>query len=329
MPAEVTPVAMLAGGLVLLYAGGRFLVSGAVGLARHLGVSPLLIGIVIVAFGTSAPELFVSVNAVVEGTPEIAVGNVVGSNIANVMLVLALAALFWPIGQRRVVLRDGATMLAATGLFIWSASRGQIAQEGGYVLVGLLVIYIIWSWLGERTRAEDGEITRPSALLLPRGLHPGWLDLFLTVAGIAGLVFGARLIVDGGVGLAQLLGVSEAVIAISMIAVGTSLPELAAIGVAASRKHTGIVVGGIVGSNIFNVLSVLGITALVKPVEIAPVFMERDVWVMLGAALVLALVVTTRRRFGRIEGAILLAAYGVYIYALYYEFLPNAPAAGG
>lgn len=330
MPAELSPVAILAGGLVLLYAGGEFLVRGAVGLARHLGVSRLLIGIVVVAFGTSAPELFVSVDAVLQGSPDIAVGNVVGSNIANVMLVLALAAMLWPVGERRVVLRDGAMMLAATGLLIWFASRGEIPREGGYVLLVLLLLYILWSWLGERIQEEDlTEVTRPRALWLPRSLHPGWLDLFMAILGIAGLVFGARFIVTGGVEIARIMGVSEAVIGISMIAVGTSLPELAAVGVAAARKHTGIVVGGIVGSNIFNILSVLGITALVAPVNIAPVFMERDVWVMLGAALVLALICTTRWRFGRVEGLVLLAVYGAYIYALYDGLKLNTAAAGG
>ncbi|MFW6027766.1 MAG: sodium:calcium antiporter, partial [bacterium] len=142
MLAELNPVAVLAIGFVFLYAGGEFLIRGAVGLSRHLGVSRLLIGIVIVAFGTSAPELFVAVDAVLRDTPDIAIGNVVGSNIANVLLVLALAALFWPLGERRVVLRDGAVMLAATGLFIWFASQGEIPRDGGLVLVGLLILYI-------------------------------------------------------------------------------------------------------------------------------------------------------------------------------------------
>ncbi len=331
MPADLSPVVILAGGLVLLYLGGELLIRGAVGLSKQLGVSPLLIGIVVVAFGTSAPELFVAVDAVLRDKPDIAVGNVVGSNIANVLFVLALAAVLAPVKDRtRVVLRDGAAMLAATGLFIWLASRGEITTYGGYVLVGILVLYVLWSYLGERTQPEPSDVARVRILPLLRfSIHPGWFDVLFALAGIAALVGGARLIVTGGVDLARLLGVSEAVIGVSVIAVGTSLPELAAVGIAAARRHTGIVVGGIVGSNIFNILSVMGITALVAPVTIAPEFMERDVWVMLGAALVLALICTTRWRFGRVEGLVLLAAYGVYIYALYYDLLPKTAAAGG
>ena len=311
----------LIGGFVLLYVGGEFVVRGSVGLAKSMGVSPLLIGLVVVAFGTSSPELFIAIRAIAENADTIAVGNVVGSNIANILLVLGLGAFLYPIPARgAVVFRDGSVVLGATGLFIYLAYRGNIDQSAGIVLLGFLGAYLVFAYLQERIvfapeQREETKRNRDVAGLMQRN---GTLrSLIFTIIGIGLLILGAKYLVDGAIDIATRLNVSEGVIAVSIVALGTSVPELAMVVVASLRRHSQLVIGGILGSNIFNLLVVLGIPALFWNIEIAPEFLDRDIWVMAGAALILMPFMLTGGRIGRLAGLTLLALYAAYIYVLY------------
>jgi len=311
----------LAGGLALLYFGGEFVVRGSAGLAKALGVSPLLIGLVVIAFGTSSPELFVSISALADGTPSIAVGNVIGSNIANILLVLGLGALMRRIPSRSAVLyRDGAVLLGVSGFFIYLAMRGQIDQSAGYVLIGLLFVYLAFSYFQERVvlspeaRAQAGRYRNVLELMRNNGT---FRYLIYAVVGIGMLLFGARILVASAIEVATTMGVSEEVIAVSLVAVGTSIPELAAVIVATIRRHSELVLGGILGSNIFNILLVLGVPSLFWNIEISQEFLDRDLWVMGGAVAVLLPFLVTSRALGRLEGVALLAMYAAYIYVLF------------
>lgn len=311
----------LAGGLALLYFGGELVVRGSVGLAKALGVSPLLIGLVVVAFGTSSPELFVAISALASDTPSIAVGNVIGSNIANVLLVLGIGALISRIPSRSAALyRDGSVLLGVTGFFVYLSMRGTVDQTAGLVLIGLLAIYLVFSYVQERIvhspvgRAETGRLRNVFDLVRNNG---SVRYFFYTVIGIAMLIFGARILVMGAVEVATALGVSQGVIAVSLVAVGTSIPELAAVIVASLRRHPELVLGGILGSNIFNILIVLGIPSLIWDIEIAPEFLARDLWVMGGAVAVLLPFLVSSRGVGRGEALALLAIYAAYIYVLF------------
>lgn len=307
-------------GLVLLTVGGEALVRGALAAARRLGVSPLLAGLVIVGFGTSAPELVVSVQAALKGTPEIAVGNVIGSNVANILLILGISALIMPLVTHiRSLRRDGLTMLFASLLFMGLASFGGLVRWEGALLVGVLVAYLVWAYRTEREdihgpeaelhKAESEEIE-----LVPMSLP---VTLLALVGGLAMLIYGADRFLLGAVGLGQVLGVPDAIIGLTVVAVGTSLPELAVSIVAAVRKHADVAVGNIIGSCIFNLLSILGIAALVTPLPLTGRLFAIDQFVMLAATVTLLLFLFFGLRLSRLKGALLLAGYVVYIGAMF------------
>jgi cation:H+ antiporter len=303
-------------GLVLLGLGGEGVVRGAVGVARRLGVSELLIGLTLVGFGTSTPELLTSISAALRGSDGVAVGNIIGSNISNILLIAALAAVARPIGvPRAAVFRDGAAMFAASvALVAYAYFFPSIERWAGAVMVALLALYI---WVTWRLEAGDGA---PSAELHKAESHaydpapPGlWLSLAFAVGGIALLVFGADLLVQGAVALARMVGLSETVIGLTIVAVGTSLPELVATLAAAAKGRSNVAFGNVVGSNIYNVLGVLGLTALVRPLTL-PVDLSVVDWAaFVGAALLLVVHASTGARIGRREGGFLLALYLLYI----------------
>ena len=294
----------LAGGLVLLVGAASLLVRGASALALRVGLSPLVVGLTVVAFGTSAPELVVSVQAALAGAGGIAVGNVVGSNIANVGLILGVAALVRPIVSDASVLRRdlpilvGATLLGALVLHDRAVGRA----EGAVLVVGL-VAYLAWSVWSARRDAAPPEV--PVAGSMGRSLL--WIAL-----GLGGLIVGSRLFVGGAVGLAEAAGVSNAVIGLTVVALGTSAPELATSIVAAVRGESEIAVGNVVGSNLFNVLGILGAAALVRPLA-APGLQLVDVAMMTGLALALIPMMWSGRRLVRAEAALLVAVYVGYI----------------
>jgi cation:H+ antiporter len=324
----------LLGGLLLLAAGGELLVRGAVQIAERIGVSPLLIGLTLVGFGTSTPELVTSVQASLAGSPGIAVGNIVGSNIANVLVILGLSALVFPIAvSSNALTRDGvlgaavAAALGAVGLF-WTLDRLV-----GLVFLAGLVAYILYAWRQEREAVADHTAAFDRAQAFedahPRGVHgagaaaPGAglgglaLSLGFVAAGLVAVVLGGGLLVDGAIGLARMIGVSETVIGLTIVAVGTSMPELVTSLVAAVRRHADVALGNVLGSNIYNVLGIGGATALIAPTAIPESIARYDAGVMLAAALLLLVLARTGWRIGRREGALLLAAYAVYVWTLW------------
>lgn len=305
---------LIAGGLVLLAIGGDVLVRGAVGTASKLGVSPLLIGLVLVGFGTSMPELTTSVQAALSGSPGIAVGNVVGSNIANILLILGAAALIAPITVARGVLkRDGSFLglsqiALAVALFLTPVGRAS----GGLLFAGLIAYIGLSYWFDQRSKGPEARLHSAEAesVAPPKG---GLLvSLLLLAAGIAGVVFGAKLLVTGAISIAEGFGISDAVIGLTVVAIGTSLPELAASIAAALKRQGDIALGNVIGSNIFNALGILGATAIIQPIDVPASILGSDVWIMLGAAALLFLVAATGRRVGRMEGLGLLALYAAY-----------------
>ena len=306
-------------GLVLLTIGGEALVRGALAAAKRIGISPLLAGLVIVGFGTSAPELVVSLQAALNQEPEIAVGNVVGSNIANILLILGLSALIMPLVTHiQCLKRDGLTMLFATLLFMGLASIGGLDRVDGVVLLAVLVVYLIWAYRTERedTSSPEAQLHKAEAdeiEMLPMSIP---MTLLATIGGLAMLIFGANRFLLGAVGVGESLGVPDAIIGLTVVAVGTSLPELAVSIVAAVRKHADVAVGNIIGSNIFNILCILGISSLINPLPLQGRLLEIDQFVMLAAAVGLLLFLFFGLRLSRMKGALLLLGYVAYIAAM-------------
>jgi len=322
------PYLQIVGGVVLLGTGGEAIVRGAVHLSGRLRISPLFVGLFIVALGTSSPEFAVSIHAVLEGKADLAVGNVVGSNISNLLFVLPMGALVFPIVcYRNVLQRDLVVMLATSGFMIWLSSYGIIGPLQGAFLLGLLGLYILYAFVEEKIRqAPVGTLQYNLEIQTAHAGDGGALarhwqgfvaDLAWLIGGAIALYYGSRYLVDGAVEIAVRLNVSQAMIGLSVVAVGTSLPELAAVMIASWRRQPEVVVGGILGSNIYNSLGVLGATTLAAPVIVNPHFVSFDLWVMLGAALIVIPFMLTEWRISRIEAAILLGLYGVYLYALF------------
>ena len=302
----------LALGLVLLYYGAEALVRGSSSLALRLGLSPLVIGLTVVAFGTSSPELVVSLKAGLAGQGNISVGNVVGSNICNLGLILGLCALVTPVATTSQIVRmDIPIMIAVTAFATFLLSNGTLTRTEGTLLATLLLAYVIFSIRLARRQpadalgAEFGEAVKVSK----RGLA---VDLLMVAGGLVLLVFGARFLVDGAVIIARAFGWSDALIGLTVIAIGTSLPELATSLVAAVKKEADIALGNIVGSNIFNLLGILGITAMVTPLAESGISLI-DYAVMAVFALVLWPMAYHQKRITRLEGAMLLAGYAAYV----------------
>lgn len=298
-------------GLALLVLGGEALVRGAVSIAKRLDIPTIVIGLTIVSFGTSAPELVVSTLAAMSGHPDIAIGNVLGSNIANILLVLGPTAIVCPILVKPdVIKRELILVLIVSALFVVFALDGSISQlEGGLFLVILCLYY--FDLYRNVTRGGDAELQAEIEEEVSISL-PLIKALPLTVAAGVALVFGADILVDGASELARLMGISEGVIALTVIAIGTSAPELVTSLVAAWHKHSDIAVGNVIGSNLFNILGVIGVTASIQPISVAQKFLDFDFWFMLGVAAVLVPVMRSGYKISRREGVILLLAYVAY-----------------
>jgi cation:H+ antiporter len=306
---------LILAGLVLLTVGGEALVRGSVSAAKALGVSPLLIGLTLVGFGTSTPELTTSVVAAMEEAPGIAVGNVVGSNTANIFFILGLAALISPlVVDPKAFRRDGVAMLAAALACCGAALLGTLERWVGVAFLATLIGYILWAYRSER-RSHDAEAEMHEHVVadVPPGPRSVALSVLIAIVGIALTVVGASLLVSGAIDLAKGLGVSDSVIGLTVVAVGTSLPELVGSVIAAVRKHSDVALGNIIGSNIYNVFGILGVTAIIHPVDVPPEIVRLDIWVMLAATLLLIAFVRTGWRLSRAEGAIFLLAYIGYI----------------
>ncbi len=308
-------VVLLLLGVILLAVGGEALIRGSLAAARRLGVSPLLSGLVIVGFGTSAPELVVSVDAALAERPDIAIGNVVGSNIGNVLLILGICALITPLAVKPLALRrDAVTVVAASVLFLILVGGSALVRTDAAVFLAALAAYLAWAYWTERYHAApSAEIHKAEAEELsavPKTVP--WIAAAVLI-GLLLLIGGAQVLLKGAVGIAETFQVSEALVGLTLVAVGTSLPELSVSVIAAIRRHADVAVGNILGSNIFNLLGILGVSALLQPLPVHARILQFDQWVMLGAALVLLLFLYTGRRLSRLEGGLLLAGYGAYV----------------
>jgi len=302
-------------GVVLLTGGGEALIRGSLAAARRLGVSPLLIGLVIVGFGTSAPELVVSVDAAMNERPDIAIGNVVGSNIGNILLILGICALITPLAVRPLVLRrDAVTVVAASLLFLVLVGGSALQRTDAAILLLALGAYLLWAYVTERTHAPPSAALRTAEAeelsAVPKSA--AWI-VAAVVLGLLLLVGGSRVLLAGAVGIAESAGLSEAVIGLTLVAVGTSLPELSISVIAALRRHADVAVGNVLGSNIFNLLGILGVSALLQPLPVPARILAFDQWVMLGTAALLLAFLYSGRRLTRLEGAFLLLGYAVYV----------------
>lgn len=299
-------------GLGLLLIGGDLLVRGAVALALRLGVAPLIVSLTVIALGTSAPELLIAVDAVLTGAPDLAFGNVVGSNVANVLLVLGVPALIAPLAATgKGARRTFGYMIGATLLLIGFSFAGPVGVIQSAIMLAFFTYFIgdtIRLSRSGQIQAEDAEELAPEM--------PGWKLAGFLLAGLVFLPVGADVMVGGAVRVAQALGISEAVIGLTIVAVGTSLPELATTVIAAMRREAAVAIGNVIGSNLFNILFILGVAGLVGELPPPERFLTFDLWVMLGAALALGPAILLRRPITVVWGIAFLVAYGFYLGSL-------------
>ncbi|MBC6440874.1 MAG: sodium:calcium antiporter [Rhodospirillales bacterium] len=303
------PIVLTISGFVLLFLGGEALVRGSVALARRIGVSEIAVGVVLVGFGTSAPELLVSVESALLGYSDLALGNVVGSNIANILLIVGTAALIMPITLARGAgRRESAIVLIVTAVVVGIASLGDLGLWQGIIMLVGLMIYLATAWHHGGTELPDDDIDDN---MLSNGMA-----LLYGIGGLGLLVLGADLLVEGAVEIAIGLGVSEAVIGLTIVAIGSSLPELAASVVAAIRGRPSVAIGNVLGSNLFNLLGALGIVAVVMPVDTSGLGVQFAMFAMLALTGCFAALVATRH-ISRLIGAVFLAAYTGFIIMQY------------
>ncbi|MFN3823354.1 MAG: calcium/sodium antiporter [Pseudorhodobacter sp.] len=313
----VSDLLFVVGGLVLLVLAGDALVRGAVNLSLRLGIPALVVGLTVVAFGTSAPELLVSVQAVRLGAPDIALGNVVGSNIANILLVLGVPALIATIHSAGLGLGRGfVTMLAATALFIVVSLFGPITWKHALILLVGLVLML---WDNYRTAMAHRASEAANGTEDLEGADPSmawWKIICFLVVGLIGLPLGADFLVDGASNIARAMGISEMVIGLTLVAVGTSLPELATSVIAAFKKQAEVAMGNVIGSNVFNLLGIIGVAGLVGPIPVPEAMLGRDLWVMAGVSLLLVPFLLGRFNITRGVGVLFLLGYAGYTASL-------------
>ncbi len=310
-------VASIVGGMIVLMVGAEALVRGASRLALRLGITPLVVGLTVVAFGTSTPEMATSVIAQTEGKADVALGNIVGSNIANVGLILALCGLIAPLPVQAVtVRRDLPALLVTTGAFVAIFLRGWLGRLEGAILLGALAVFIVYQVRGSRREPQVVEAEYAEAVEV-KGRHwPTWLCALAILVGLALLAGGGKLLVDGAVVLARRIGLSERVIGLTIIAVGTSLPELAASVVAVLRKEVDVAVGNVLGSNLFNILGIGGVVAIVAPARPPEAMLALDLPVLVVSAVATSIFLWTRRSLSRAESVLLLVGYAAYVAAI-------------
>jgi len=302
-------------GLLILLLAGDALVRGAVNMSLRLGVPALIVSLTIVAFGTSAPELLIAIAAIKDNAPGIAMGNVVGSNTANVLLVLGIPALLATLHTSECDTRQNYVyMIMATLLFIAVSALGPITWVHGLVLLAALTAILTKAFFDAKAHRDNGkgdvdlddlEGADPSL--------PWWRIILYLVLGLIGLPLGADLLVDGAVSIATDFGISETVIGLTLVAIGTSLPELATTVMAALRRQADVAIGNVIGSNMFNLLAIIGLASLVGDIDVAPAFLKFDLWVMLAASLILLPFVFFKQNITRTWGVLLTALYGLYL----------------
>ena len=308
-------------GLAILLIAGEATLRGAIGLARSLNVSPAVIGMTVVGLGTSLPELVVCIDATIAGKPDFAVGNVIGSNISNTLLILGAAAVILPLAcDPRAVRRDGTMMVVAIAIACILGVTGETAAWQGLLMLLALAGFMAWSYVMDRRhRSPATELHEREAEGIPVAEIGGARILIYVVAGLAGLTGGATLLVDGAEGIARSAGVPDYIIGLTILAIGTSLPELVASIVAALRGHGDVAIANVLGSNMINVLGILGATSLITTLPFAPEIRTIDIWVMAGSTVVLIPILITGWRIARSEGLLLLAGYAGYIASIAYR----------
>ncbi len=307
-------------GLIILYLGGETLIKAAVSVARHLNISKFLVSSVIVGFGTSMPEMTISVDAMLQNTPEIAVGNVIGSNITNILLILGIAAMITPFSlQDRSIKRDIVAMLMATIVFSLFAFLNTIGFFHGLLLLTILVAYIIYSYIKDK---ESFSTQDAQDLLSDIGCFKNLnfpLSILLSVLGIVLLVTGSSLFLEGSIAIANQFNISKEIIGLGIVAAGSCLPELAAAIVASIRRQGNIVIASIVGSNIFNILSIMGVVSMIDDIKTPQHILKFDLWVFLSVSLLLAYMLLTNIKFSRKVGAAFFISYILYVLLLFHD----------
>ncbi len=307
-------VLLVLAGLVLLSFGGDGLVRGAVGIATKFKLSPMFVGLVLVGFGTSMPELATSLQAQFAGSPDVAIGNVVGSNTANILLIMGIGAVIRPIlAVREALLRDGLALAIISAAAVFLLFQSPVGRVWGAVMIALLLAYIGLSYVMDRRRGDKAAALHEAEAVSAGAPERLWLSALFFAGGLAGVLIGARFLVTGAIDIATQLAIPEAIIGLTIVAVGTSLPELAATVAAAIRRQGDVALGNVIGSNIFNAAGILGAAALVAPLETPARILGEDVWVMLAATAILLVFAFTGQRVDRREGALLLALYAGYI----------------
>ncbi len=298
-------------GLVVLVIAGEILVKGAVGVATSFKISPLVVGMTVVSMGTSAPELLVSIKAALGGVSDIAIGNVLGSNVANIALVLGLSAIIFPLAVEQNTLKfDYPMMIISTLLLYAFMFDGKLQPWEGFIFVSFLIsfiVFIIW-----KSRRDNKKLETTSENIVPNKMV---LNICYVLFGSVGLVFGADWLINGATGIAKQYGVSDLVIGTTIVAFGTSVPELVTSCIAAFRKQTDISVGNLIGSNIFNILAILGITSIIKEIPINPISISEDMWWVIAVAVILfPFMYVGKKIVNRFHGLILVLAYIAFVY---------------
>ena len=311
-----TTIVLLIIGLIILIVGGDYLVRGSSSIALRLHLSPLVVGLTIVAFGTSAPELLISVMSALKGSPDLAMGNVVGSNICNLALVLGLTAVINPVKVQSNSIRvDWPMTMGASILLFLMVREGLLNALEGVIMVVALIVYLVFIIRQSRkdtlTARAEGNSDIPDA-----PSKQIWKDIVFIIIGCVGMYYGSEWFVGSAKELALSLGVEERVVGLTVVALGTSLPELVTAAVASSKGQTDLALGNLMGSNIFNILSILGITSIIKPIVVHEVILSRDIISMLMITLMILPLMIMRREVGRVDGLILLFVYAVYIYTV-------------
>ena len=302
-------------GFVILLIAGDVLVRGAVGLSLKLGIPALIVSLTIVAFGTSAPELLISIKAALDNAPGLAMGNIVGSNIANVLLVLGLPALLFGISTKDASCKQNYIyMILATVVFISMGLMGSFTYVNGILMLFMLAVILFQAY----RHAKQSRTALLSATEdIPQTDGKWWKIIIMLAIGVVGLPFGASLLVEGAVNIAQRAGIDEVIIGLTMVAIGTSLPELATTVMAAYRKEADVAIGNVIGSNIFNLLGVIGVTSLIATLPVSQAFVSFDFWVMLASSLVLLPFIWFKTDQGKLWGILFLAVYTGYICLLF------------
>lgn len=303
-------------GLAGLVVGGELLVRGAVSVARAFGISPMVIGLTLVGFGTSTPELVTSLQAALSGSSGIAIGNVVGSNTGNVLLILGVSAMIAPLAvDPRALKRDGSVMFLATLTCLGAVLWGDVSRLVGAAFVASLGVYLgftLWTESQSRRTAAYA-VYEGEAEAVPGPDHALGRSICIALVGLIITIFGARFLISGSVSIAQAVGLSEAVIGLTIVAIGTSMPELVTSVIAVRKGQGDVALGNVLGSNIFNILGILGVTAIVQPMAVPAQIIELDIWVMCAAALLLLLAARTNWTISRREGGLFLLAYLIYV----------------